>query len=92
MNPAAVHSFAGSRTRPLVITKRSVRMFEMFASGSAFNTIRSARLPISIVPVSLRGRVYGLAQLGLTRTKRRIKRDPRLYAAAARLRKLTRRS
>ncbi|KST57442.1 acyl-CoA acyltransferase [Methylobacterium sp. GXS13] len=46
----------------------------------------------TIVPVSLRGRAYGLAQLGLTRTKRRIKRDPRLYAAAARLRKLTRRS
>ncbi|MCJ2121955.1 GNAT family N-acetyltransferase [Methylobacterium sp. J-077] len=46
----------------------------------------------TIVPVSLRGRAYGLAKLGLTRAKRRIKRDPRLYAVVARLRKHTWRS
>ena len=45
----------------------------------------------TIVPVSLRGRAYGLMRLGLTRTKRRIKRDPRLYAVAAKLRTLLRR-
>jgi CelD/BcsL family acetyltransferase involved in cellulose biosynthesis len=46
----------------------------------------------TIVPVSLRGRTYGVVRMALTRTKRRIKRDPRLYAVASRLRKLTRRS
>lgn len=40
-----------------------------------------------IVPVSLRGRLYGAASLLGTRVKRRIKRDPRLYALARRLRR-----
>ncbi|MDP4003047.1 GNAT family N-acetyltransferase [Methylobacterium sp. NEAU K] len=45
----------------------------------------------TVVPVTIRGRAYGVARLGLTRTKRRIKRDPRLYAAVSRLRSLRRR-
>jgi CelD/BcsL family acetyltransferase involved in cellulose biosynthesis len=44
----------------------------------------------TIVPVSLRGRAYGAIRQGLIRTKRRIKRDPRLYAAVQRLRRLRR--
>lgn len=44
----------------------------------------------TLVPVSLRGRTYGALRQGLTRTKRRIKRDPRLFAALQRLRKLRR--
>ncbi|MGH1572286.1 GNAT family N-acetyltransferase [Methylobacterium sp. P31] len=44
----------------------------------------------TIVPVSLRGRTYGFIRQGLTRAKRRIKRDPRLYAALQRIRKLRR--
>ena len=42
----------------------------------------------TVLPVTLRGRAYGLVRLGLTRAKRRIKRDPRLFAAVARLRRL----
>ncbi len=42
----------------------------------------------TVLPVTLRGRAYGLFRVGLTRAKRRIKRDPRLYAAATRLRRL----
>lgn len=44
----------------------------------------------TIIPVTLRGRAYGALRRGLTRTKRRIKRDPRLYAALKRLRTLRR--
>lgn len=42
----------------------------------------------TILPVTLRGRAYGVVRIGLTRAKRRIKRDPRLFAAVTRLRKL----
>jgi CelD/BcsL family acetyltransferase involved in cellulose biosynthesis len=42
----------------------------------------------AVVPVSLRGRAFGLVRVGLTRAKRRIKRDPRLFAAVQRLRAL----
>lgn len=42
----------------------------------------------SIIPVTLAGRTYGTVRQGLVRTKRRIKRDPRLFAAFQRLRKL----
>ncbi|WCS25561.1 GNAT family N-acetyltransferase [Methylobacterium sp. NMS14P] len=44
----------------------------------------------TIIPVTLRGRTYGALRRALTRTKRRIKRDPRLYAALKRLRTLRR--
>ncbi|WP_457104655.1 GNAT family N-acetyltransferase [Methylobacterium sp. P5_C11] len=40
----------------------------------------------TIVPVTLRGRTYGTLRRSLTRAKRRIKRDPRLYAVLKRLR------
>ena len=39
------------------------------------------------VPVTLAGRTYGAVRQGLVRAKRRIKRDPRLFAALQRLRK-----
>ncbi|WP_409564913.1 GNAT family N-acetyltransferase [Methylobacterium sp. J-026] len=42
----------------------------------------------AIVPVTLAGRTYGAVRQGLTRAKRRIKRDPRLYAALQRLRRM----
>lgn len=42
----------------------------------------------TVLPVTLRGRAYGLVRLGLTRAKRRIKRDPRLFAAVTKLRRL----
>ncbi len=42
----------------------------------------------TVLPVTLRGRVYGALRVGLTRAKRRIKRDPRLFAAVTRLRTL----
>lgn len=42
------------------------------------------------IPVTLFGRAYAVARQGLTRTKRRIKRDPRLFAAVQRLRALGR--
>jgi len=44
----------------------------------------------TLVPVSPPGRAYGALRQGFTRAKRRIKRDPRLYAALQRLRKLRR--
>lgn len=44
----------------------------------------------SIIPVTLAGRAYGAVRQGLVRAKRRIKRDPRLYAALQRLRRLRR--
>ncbi|MBE7196946.1 MAG: GNAT family N-acetyltransferase [Parafilimonas terrae] len=44
----------------------------------------------SIIPVTLMGRTYGALRQGLVRAKRGIKRDPRLYAALQRLRKLRR--
>ncbi|MGT2479696.1 GNAT family N-acetyltransferase [Methylobacterium oryzae CBMB20] len=44
----------------------------------------------TIIPITLRGRTYGALRRGLTRTKRRIKRDPRLYAVLKRLRTLRR--
>jgi CelD/BcsL family acetyltransferase involved in cellulose biosynthesis len=47
-------------------------------------------LVTTIIPVSPWGRIYGFVRQGLTRTKRRIKRDPRLYAVLQRLRKLRR--
>ena len=40
-----------------------------------------------MVPVSLRGTPTGAPRQGLTRTKRRIKRDPRLFALVRRLRR-----
>ncbi len=40
------------------------------------------------IPVTLAGRAYGAIRQGLVRAKRGIKRDPRLYAAFQRLRKL----
>jgi CelD/BcsL family acetyltransferase involved in cellulose biosynthesis len=42
------------------------------------------------IPVTLAGRAYGAIRQGLVRAKRGIKRDPRLYAAFQRLRKLRR--
>ncbi len=45
----------------------------------------------TVIPVTLRGRTYGAVRGSLTRTKRRIKRDPRLYAVLKRLRALRRR-
>ena len=42
----------------------------------------------TMLPMTLRGRAYGAVRVGLTRAKRRIKRDPRLFAAMTRLRKL----
>lgn len=39
------------------------------------------------IPVTLPGRAYSAVRQGLMRTKRRMKRDPRLYAAVQRLRK-----
>ena len=44
----------------------------------------------AIIPVTVAGRTYGAARQGLVRAKRAIKRDPRLYAAFQRLRKLRR--
>ncbi|MBE7198307.1 MAG: GNAT family N-acetyltransferase [Parafilimonas terrae] len=44
----------------------------------------------TLVPVTAKGRAYGFLRRGLTRTKRRIKRDPRLYVALQRLRTLRR--
>ncbi len=44
----------------------------------------------AIIPVTMAGRTYGAARQGLVRAKRAIKRDPRLYAAFQRLRKLRR--
>ena len=44
----------------------------------------------TLVPVTPPGRAYGALRQGLTRAKRRIKRDPRLYATLQRLRKLRR--
>jgi CelD/BcsL family acetyltransferase involved in cellulose biosynthesis len=41
-----------------------------------------------IVPATLRGRAYALAAAGFTEAKRRVKRDPRLIALVARLRRL----
>ncbi len=40
----------------------------------------------SLVPVTGRGHVFALTRVGLRRLKRRIKSDPRLFAAATRLR------
>ena len=48
-------------------------------------TIEIARV---LVPVSLRGHAVAAAARGLTRAKRRIKRDPRLVGLLARLRRL----
>ena len=45
----------------------------------------------TVVPVTLRGRAFGLVRIGLKRVKRRIKRDPRLFEAVQRLRVLRRR-
>lgn len=42
----------------------------------------------TVLPVTLRGRAYGVVRVALTRAKRRIKRDPRLFAAVTRLRTL----
>ncbi|TGD94702.1 GNAT family N-acetyltransferase [Methylobacterium nonmethylotrophicum] len=46
------------------------------------------RLVDAVLPVSLRGRVYGAAAEAGARLKRRIKRDPRLWALVGRARKL----
>ncbi|MFB0492666.1 CelD/BcsL family acetyltransferase involved in cellulose biosynthesis [Methylobacterium sp. OAE515] len=43
-----------------------------------------------MIPVTVVGRTYAAARRSLTRTKRRIKRDPRLYAVVQRLRSLRR--
>ncbi|MDP4022519.1 GNAT family N-acetyltransferase [Methylobacterium sp. NEAU 140] len=45
----------------------------------------------TVLPVTLRGRAYRLVRVGLTRAKRRVKRNPRLRAAAERLGALRRR-
>lgn len=42
-----------------------------------------------VLPVTLRGRAYGLAATGFNRAKRRIKRSPRLLATIRRLRRLS---
>lgn len=42
-------------------------------------------------PVTARGQVYALMRAGLLRLKRRVKGDPRLFAAASRLRSILRR-
>ena len=44
----------------------------------------------TLVPVTPPGRAYATLRQGLTRAKRRIKRNPRLYAALQRVRKLRR--
>ena len=44
----------------------------------------------AMIPVTVVGRTYAAARRSLTRTKRRIKRDPRLYAVVQRLRSLRR--
>ncbi|MCJ2073557.1 GNAT family N-acetyltransferase [Methylobacterium sp. J-030] len=44
----------------------------------------------SIIPVTLAGRTYGALRQSLVRAKRGVKRDPRLYAAVQRLRRLRR--
>ena len=44
----------------------------------------------TLVPVTPPGRAYAALRQGLTRAKRRIKRDPRLFAALQRVRKLRR--
>ncbi|MCJ2085618.1 GNAT family N-acetyltransferase [Methylobacterium sp. E-005] len=44
----------------------------------------------AVIPVSLAGRTYGALRQGVVRAKRSIKRDPRLYTAFQRLRKLRR--
>lgn len=45
----------------------------------------------TVWPVSLRGHVFALVRTGLTRLKRRVKGDPRLFAAASRVRSVLRR-
>lgn len=45
----------------------------------------------TVWPVTLRGHVFAIARTGLTRLKRRVKGDPRLFAAASRIRSLLRR-
>ena len=45
----------------------------------------------TLVPVTGRGHVYALTRTGLSRLKARIKSDPRLFAAASRLRSAVRR-
>lgn len=45
----------------------------------------------TVWPVTLRGHAFALARTGLTRLKRRVKGDPRLFAAASRIRSLLRR-
>ena len=45
----------------------------------------------TVWPVSLRGHAFVLIRTGLTRLKRRVKGDPRLFAAASRVRSILRR-
>ncbi|MCJ2013942.1 GNAT family N-acetyltransferase [Methylobacterium sp. J-076] len=45
----------------------------------------------SVWPVTVRGHAFALVRQGLTRLKRRVKGDPRLFAAASRVRSLLRR-
>ncbi len=45
----------------------------------------------TVWPVSLRGHAFALIRTGLTRLKRRVKGDPRLFAAASRIRSVLRR-
>lgn len=44
----------------------------------------------TVWPVSLRGHAFALVRTGLTRLKRRVKGDPRLFAAASRVRSVLR--
>lgn len=48
-------------------------------------------LVVTAWPVTVRGQVYALARVGLTRLKRRVKGDPRLFTAASRVRAILRR-
>lgn len=72
-------------------TARGRRAFDLGVGEARYKaSICDETIPLVAVmlPVTLRGHVYGLVATRLTRLKRRIKRDPRLFALAGRLRRL----
>ena len=72
-------------------TARGRRAFDLGVGEARYKaSICDETIPLVAVmlPVTLRGHAYGLVATRLTRLKRRIKRDPRLFALASRLRRL----
>lgn len=72
-------------------TARGRRAFDLGVGEARYKaSICDETIPLVdvVLPVTLRGHAYGLIATRLTRLKRRIKRDPRLYGLVRRVRQM----